>query len=174
MKLDLRELPAMVVSLPAETRRRAHVTDHFGALGISFEFIDGVVGERKIRNVAIAHRNAFDAAKGLPFMVFEDDVVFCGKDLVLRDVPEDADIVYLGKNDDGCLPNVPEYSDRFGHRSLANLALASRHDASWLRLHSMVSAHAILIISERGNRELREAQRISKNRIRHSTCAMPI
>jgi hypothetical protein len=165
MKLDLRDIPAKVISLPGEDRRRAHIGQHFGELGISFEIIDGVVGSRKIPSVALAHRNAFDAAQGVPFMVFEDDVFFCGESLVLEDVPDDADVIYLGKNDDGCLPNAREYTDRFGHRSLANLALASRHDDSWLRLHSMVSAHAILIVSELGNQKYREAQRISKNRI---------
>lgn len=165
MKIDLCDVPARVISLPQETARREHIAKHFTSLGISFAFIDGINGPKKIPSVAKAHKNAFESIHTLPFMVFEDDVYFCGDSLVLPDIPDDADIVYLGKNDDGCMPNQDRFRDRFGHRSLTDLALASGHDANWLRLHSMVSAHAILFLTERAKQECLEAQRISINRV---------
>ena len=164
MDMDLRTVPARVISIPRQKRRRRHIAQHFGDLGISFQFIDGIKADRKTRGVAEAHLNAFESAGAPPFMVFEDDVEFAGESLVLRDIPADADIVYLGKNADGCLPYDPEYAERFGHRSLTDLALASVHDADWLRLHSMVSAHAILFLTERATRMCMEEQRIARNR----------
>ena len=40
--LDLRTIPAAVISLVSRTDRRAHITSHFGDLGLNYRFVDGV------------------------------------------------------------------------------------------------------------------------------------
>ena len=150
--LDIRDVPAVVINIPEAADRRRAIETHFGALGIDFSFVPGATGQNKIQNCARAHLNAFEAVDGVPFMVFEDDVELQWTTTVLPDPPPGADVIYLGTNTAGCFPNTARNKELFGHRSLDGFALATACDVSYLRLHSMVSAHAILFLTERARR----------------------
>ena len=162
--ISLGQYHAMVVSLPGARDRRQHIDAHFRRLGIPHSFADGVSGVGKIRGAARGHIRAFDAAPDPPFLVLEDDVECLLPAAELPDFPDSADAIYLGVNPHGCLPNQERYVQRYGHRSIENLALASVHDAQWLRLHSMISAHAILFLTDTARRAFREQLRIADRR----------
>lgn len=160
----LTDFPVLVVNLPGRDDRRTHAETHLGGLGIAPVFVDGVAGQRKIRGAAGGHINAHDAAPDAPFIVMEDDVRLARPTPVLPPLPRGADAVYLGTHTGGCLPNRPENKALFGHRHFAGFALATDHDADWLRLHSMISAHAILFLTARARAAYREELRIAEKR----------
>jgi hypothetical protein len=162
--LDLRSVPAAIVNLPSQKARRDQMSALFTRLGIDHQFIDGVSRHGKKRNVAEAMLKAHDAFSAAPFMVCEDDLLLMQADVVIPAPPADADIVYLAKSDHGCLPNRPDYAELYRHRAYAGLALAEAHDDRYLRLTSMISAIAVLVLSEKGRLRYREELRKAFNR----------
>lgn len=147
----LKDAEIVVISMPDADARRAFMRAELERLGLSFRFSDGVSHPRKVMGCTLAHIAAQQQATRLPLLVFEDDAACVGDAAALpAPPPSDADILYLGTNTNGCLPNRPEYSGVFGHRSFEGLALARGHDAHYHRLFSMVQAHAILYLTERG------------------------
>lgn len=165
MRLDLREIPATIINLPKERKRRAAMTTRMTALGIPFAFSDGVTDQDgKIRNAAAAHRNAMAAAGDPPFMILEDDLEFRRPSTVVEDVPEDADVVYLGISSVGCFPRSSDYTRDLGHRGVPDFVLASAHNAGFARLHSMISAHAVLFLTRTAVDRYGQAQQMAVNR----------
>ncbi|MCV2874986.1 hypothetical protein OE810_01825 [Rhodobacteraceae bacterium XHP0102] len=149
--LDLRNIPAAIINLPTQHARRAAMGERFSQLGIAHHFVDGVTryGKKK-KNVAAAYAAAFDGFAKPPFMICDDDLMFTWDSTILPPPPEGADILYLGKSQLGCLPDRAEYNDLYHRRAYADLALAEALDENYLRLFSMISSIAIVILSERG------------------------
>ena len=133
-------------------------------LGISHQFVPGVTKFRKKRNVAAAHANAFDAMGKAPFIVFEDDQELLWDDCILPDMPPDADIIYLANSQQGCLPDRDNNKEKFGLRAYYGLALAEVYNDEYLRLSSMISAMAILVLTEKGRLRYRDELRKAFNR----------
>lgn len=165
--LDLRSVPAAIINLPGETLRRQHMAALFGRLGIPHQFVDGVSKHGKKRNVAAAMAQAHDTFAAAPFLICEDDLLLMQPDVILPAPPVDADILYLAKSDHGCLPNRPDYAERYRHHSYAGFALAEAHDENYLRVTSMISAIAVLVLSEKGRLRYREELRKAFNRDMH-------
>lgn len=162
---DLRDVPAVVINMPDQRKRRRHMHRLLAALGIGHSFSDGVSStEFKVLNATLAHQRAISAATTTPFMVLEDDLEFCAASTALPDLPADADIVYLGLNTAGCFPRDRKVHELIGHRSVTGFVLARAHDARFARLYSMVSAHAILFVTEAGVAAYAEALRLAVNR----------
>lgn len=165
MRLDLREIPATIINLPKERKRRAAMTERLGALGIPFAFSDGVTDQDgKIRNAAAAHRNAMAAAGDPPFMILEDDLEFRRASTVIEDVPDGADVVYLGISSVGCFPRASDYTRALGHRGVPDFVLASAHNPGFARLHSMISAHAVLFLTRTAVERYGQAQQLAVQR----------
>ena len=162
--LDLRTIPAVVISLVSRTDRRAHITSHFGDLGLDYRFIDGVTGEGKNKAVTLAFRKAFDAMKAAPFLIFEDDVRCTGTSTILPAPPADADVIYLGTNFGGMFRDDAEHRAWTRQRSVDGFALASDHDEAYMRLHSAVGAYALLFLTEKAVETARRQTRIALNR----------
>jgi hypothetical protein len=138
--------------------------DLFTSFGIDHTFVEGVTSEGKKRNVAAAMRKAHERFAAPPFMVCEDDLFPLRTAPVLPPPPDGADIVYLANSSSGCLPERPDYRQRYLHRAFGGLALAEDHDADYVRLWSMISAIAILILTEKGRLAWREQLRKAYNR----------
>lgn len=165
MRIDLRDIPAIIINLPNETRRRSAMTERMGALGFRHSFSDGVTDQDgKIRNAAAAHRRAMEAVGAPPFMVLEDDLEFRRETPVIEGVPDDADVVYLGISSAGCFPRGSDYTRDLGHRAVPDFVLASAYDAQFARLHSMISAHAVLFLTPRAVERYRAAQDLAVKR----------
>lgn len=155
MVLDLRNIPSVIVNLPQHSQRRDHMKGLMTGLGMPHRFVSGVTKFGKKKNVAAAHAAAFDTMEAAPFIVFEDDQELLWDDCVLPDPPQDADVIYLANSQLGCLPDTAEYKAKYRMNAYPGLALAEAHDAHYLRLYSMISAMAILILSERGRARYR-------------------
>lgn len=165
--LDLRTIPAAIINLPDQTKRRAHMEALFQRLGIPHRFFDGVSKHRKKRNVAAAMMRAHDAFSSAPFMVCEDDLLLMQPDVILPAPPADADILYLAKSSDGCLPDRNNYQQLYLHRAYGGFAMAEAHDENYLRLTTMISAISVVILSEKGRLRYREELRKAFNRNTH-------
>ncbi|RVT85605.1 hypothetical protein DXV76_07580 [Rhodobacteraceae bacterium CCMM004] len=148
-RIDLTQVPAHVISMPGQNRRQKLTRALFERLEIGFDFVDGIVGERKIRACALAHARALAAAPAPPFAVFEDDLQ-CPGGIAVPPLPGDADILYLGTNTAGCFPNQRRYWSVFNHRSVGAFCLAQPVDDALARVWSMVGAHAYAVLSDRG------------------------
>lgn len=156
--IPLKSVSCKVISMAGARRRRRFTKRMFYHMETPFDFVDGIEDPRKIRACILAHRQAHDAAAGaLPYAIFEDDLEFVWDAPVLKAPPADADIIYLGTNTAGCFPRDPRFHKVFGHRSVEKFALAEAYDDTYLRLYSMVSAHAVLFLTERGQQTYRAA-----------------
>ncbi|WP_333711796.1 glycosyltransferase 61 family protein [Yoonia sp.] len=164
MALDLRDVPSVIVNLPEDKHRRDYMTGLFSRLGMPHDFVPGVTRFGKKKNVAAAHANAFDTVKACPFLIFEDDQELLWDDCILPDPPEGADVIYLANSQLGCLPDTVENKARFGLNAYQGLALAEVFDDHYLRLSSMISAMAILIMSEKGRTRYRSELKKAFNR----------
>lgn len=153
--LDLRLIPAAIVNLPHQKDRRAAMTSRFQDWGIPHHFIEGETRFGKKKNVAAAHARAFDSFPNAPFMICEDDLFLTAAALTLPDIPEGTDIVYLAKSQLGCLPDRADYNDIYHRRAYAELALAEAIDDHYLRLWTMISAIAIVVLTEKGRARYR-------------------
>lgn len=157
--LDLRQIPGIVINLPSDSQRRTHIERHLGEVGLNFRFIDGVSSHRKKKAVALAQSRAFDAMGPAPFWMAEDDIELKWRNCILPHVPDDADIIYLATSHSGCCPDPEPGESRLALTTAAHLALAESHDPLYLRLSSMISAVAILVLTEKGRDRYREEQR---------------
>lgn len=147
--LDLRSIPAVVVNIPDDKVRRSHIKQHFGELGLNFQFSKGVTKYRKKRAVAKAHSTAFDTMETLPFWMAEDDVELKWGSCILPELPPDADIVYLATSHSGCCADPEPGDNLLGLTTAPYLALSEVHDENYARLSSMISAVAILVLTEK-------------------------
>lgn len=158
--IDLRDIPVAVISIPNAQDRRAHIARHFAQIGLSYQFVDGVTQFGKKRNVAAAHDAAFAHMGNAPFLVCEDDVELAWDAPILPPLPAGADIIYLANSQNAPLADRADYHDLYHRRAYSGLALAEAHDATYLRLTSMLSTVSYLVVSERGRaRFVREAQK---------------
>ncbi|MBK5934201.1 hypothetical protein C8N32_10273 [Rhodovulum imhoffii] len=156
---DLTTVACRVISLPMAGARRAHMQALLAGMGIIPEFRPGVPARRHALGCARAHLAATAGGAHLPLMVLEDDLALTGA--VLPPLPWDADIVYLGVSQFGCLPEQVAQEAGLGHRAIMGLALAAEAGEDWLRLYSMAGAIAILYLSDRGLEAWRAAMRRS-------------
>jgi hypothetical protein len=113
-------------------------------------FSEGTSGLPHQLACALAHRKAMNAVRSWPSLVLEDDLELAADAPVLPLFPEDADIVYLSVSPFGCLPWTYENLAFARHRAIQGLALASVHNADWLKVHSMSGGLAILYLTEAG------------------------
>lgn len=156
--IPLQSVTCKVISMANARRRRRFTKRMFNHIGTPFDFVDGIEDTRKVRACILAHQKAHEVMDGaLPYAIFEDDLEFVWEEPILRSPPADADIIYLGTNTTGCFPRDPKFHALFGHRSVGNFALAEGYDDQYLRLYSMVSAHAVLFLTERGRDTYRVA-----------------
>jgi hypothetical protein len=159
------QLPSILINLPDARARRRSSTRLMNRLGISHQFSPGETRFGKKRNVARAHINAMSLAPAEgPFMVLEDDLEFKMTDTVLRDVPDGTDILYRGVSQAGCMPRASEFRQIMRPRTCSGFVLSDDAGAGYVRLYSMISAHAILYLTERGRKAYQRAQEISDRR----------
>ena len=151
--LDLKNAVAetIVINPPHLPLRRAASQALCKAAGLEqVRFSEGTTGLPHQLACALAHRKAMNAVRAWPSLVLEDDLELAPGAAVLPPLPEDADIVYLSVSPFGCLPWTYDNLALARHRAVQGLALASVHDADWLKLHSMSGAVAILYVTEKG------------------------
>jgi hypothetical protein len=141
MRLDLCQLRALVLNRQDQPARRQHVSAQLARCGIPFEIIDAICCEPGFMGCALSHLKAL-SHPGLepPFMVFEDDCAVTEDFQRILEVPEGADMVYLGQSTWGMHPDLPDHGTN-------HATVATRYDEDFLQVHNMLSAHALLYLT---------------------------
>ncbi|GEM_PF-1845496 len=138
--IALADIRIGVINLPHQERRRNRAAAAMGALGLPFGFIDGVRDQPRHFGCSQSHLKAINALRGAgPFLVLEDDAVPTAHYQPRVTPPEGLDLLYLGHSPYG-------YSRTLG----GTPDLAGADEPGFLRLHSMLAAHAILYLTEAG------------------------
>lgn len=151
--IELRDIVAetIVINPPQFPERRAASQALCDAIGLTnLRFSEGTSDLPHQLACALAHRKAMNAVRSWPSLILEDDLELAADGAMLPPVPEDADLVYLSVSPFGCLPWTYDNLALARHRAVQGLALASVHDADWLKVHSMSGGLAILYLTERG------------------------
>lgn len=140
--LSLGALRIGVINLPHQERRRRRATDAMASLGLPFTFIDGVRDQPRHAGCSQSHLKAIETLRGSgPFLVLEDDAVPTPQYQPTVTPPEGVDLLYLGHSPYGFARHLPQ-----GGTPEITEAQAS----GFLRIHSMLAAHAILYLNDAG------------------------
>ncbi len=137
MNLDLREIPAIYINLKQEINRDVSMKKLMVDCGFKnvIRTEAQYTPDRPLAGCSISHHNALNEIDP-PFIVFEDDCV--AKNFVPEiEIPDDADAVYLGVSSWG---RMNSHSGPFVQYEPVTDKL--------LRIYNMLSAHAILYLSE--------------------------
>jgi len=140
MNIDLRQTRTLVISCQDQPARRQNVQAQLAQVGMRCDFVEGVRCQPGIIGCAISHLKALTQyGDQCPFLLLEDDCAIAPSFRHEWNVPPGADLAYLGISIWGVFPEVHRYAIPMG-------AVATRHDDTWLQLHNMVSAHAVLYL----------------------------
>jgi hypothetical protein len=130
MKITLTDIPVTYINLDKYPNRNQSMINMLDQLGFTYKRIDGVMGT-PYDPIIDAQINAINS-NGLPCIVMEDDCIPYGF-VNQIEVPDDADIIYLGNHGAGF--DEPRYTEV--------------SPGIW-RVHSMVGLHAVLYITQYG------------------------
>ena len=141
MNIDLRQTRTLVISCQDQPARRQNIQAQLSRVGMPCEFVEGVRCQPGVVGCALSHLKILTRYAGqAPLVVLEDDCSVAASFQPLLDVPAATDIVYLGVSIWGVFPAVHPYGIPMG-------SVATRHDERWLRLHNMLSTHALLYLT---------------------------
>ena len=139
--IDLRAIPVGVINLASAERRRGRITAALEALGMPFRRIEAIAAQPRHFGCSQSHLKAVTDLRGNgPFLVLEDDAAPTEDFQPVIAAPEGAGLLYLGHS-------------RFGFsRSAGKIGTPelTEEDGDFLRVHSMLAAHAILYLTEAG------------------------
>jgi hypothetical protein len=139
--VDLRQLKTGVINLIFQSRRRHRARNALTKLGLDFTFIEGVADKPRHFGCSQSHLKAIEALEGggLPFLVLEDDAIPTPFYTSQVEIPPGVDLLYLGHSPYGwsrSLGGTPE--------------ITGRDSDKFLRVHSMLAAHAIIYVTQAG------------------------
>jgi hypothetical protein len=139
--VDLRTLKTGVINLAFQGRRRHRARNALTKLGLDFDFIEGIADKPRHLGCSQSHLKAIETlrAGGLPFLVLEDDAIPTPFYAPQVEIPPGVDLLYLGHSPYGwsrTLNGTPEITGQGSDR--------------FLRVHSMLAAHAIIYVTEAG------------------------
>ena len=139
--IDLRTIPVGVINLGTAERRRGRITAALEGLGITFRLIEAIAAQPRHFGCSQSHLKAVTELRGNgPFLVLEDDATPTTDFQPVIEVPEGTGLLYLGHS-------------RFGFsRSAGKIGTPeiTEDEGDFLRVHSMLAAHAILYLTEAG------------------------
>jgi hypothetical protein len=139
--VDLRKLKTGVINLAFQNRRRHRARNALTKLGLDFAFIEGIADKPRHFGCSQSHLKAIEALRGsgTPFLVLEDDAIPTPFYTSQVEIPAGVDLLYLGHSPYGwsrSLSGTPEITGQESDR--------------FLRVHSMLAAHAILYVTKAG------------------------
>lgn len=140
--LALADLRIGVINLAHQERRRSRATAAMAALGLPFTFIDGVRDQPRHAGCSQSHLKAIETLRGSgPFLVLEDDAVPTPEYQPTVCPPEGVDLLYLGHSPYGFARHLPQGGTP---------EITEEQASGFLRVHSMLAAHAILYLTDAG------------------------
>jgi hypothetical protein len=145
LKINLEDLEIIYINLPEFVNRNQtmkNMLSHYGLSAFRSEGI-GYENHKGYDLVADAHLKALNSSSAQQVLILEDDCIPHNYRNQIE-VPDDADIVYLGIH---------------GHKHYRK-----RISPEVWRISGMLTAHAILYLTERGKNILIEAQQLTSKR----------
>jgi hypothetical protein len=145
LKINLKDLEIIYINLPSYVNRNQSMINMFSYYGLKASRVEGITRTyQKYNVIGDAHRKALDSSSSEHVLILEDD---CTPHNYRQEfeVPDDADIVYLGLH-------------TYGHPK-------ERISEEIWRVSGMAGAHAILYLTQRGKDILIEAQKNRKQGI---------
>jgi hypothetical protein len=140
-QVDLRKLKTGVINLEFQSRRRHRARNALTRLGLDFCFIEGIADKPRHLGCSQSHLKAIETLRGggAPFLVLEDDAIPTPFYIPQIEIPPGADLLYLGHSPYGwsrVLNGTPE--------------ITGQASVGFLRVHSMLAAHAIIYVTQAG------------------------
>jgi len=146
-RIDLRQITFYVINCKGATARRAFMEDQLQRLGLTYKFVTAVESDPPHAGLAQSNLKILrDPAIQVPFAILEDDCEFIDDFQHVFDVPTSADALYLGVSRFGI-----EEPGAFSWGRWDNVQFI-RYSDDYLRPLNMLSAHAILYVSDRYRR----------------------
>ena len=143
MQIDLTKIRVFVINCKDHPDRRRHITAQLSQLGLTFEIIEGISSKPGYIGCALSHIKILSKSGAKPpFIILEDDCSVTTSYQQHLNICDQADVVYLGVSTWGVLPAIYP-------RGIANAVIATRYSQDFLKLHNMLSSHAMLYLSER-------------------------
>lgn len=143
MKIKLTELKVAYINMgsyPNRKKTMLKMLEHYKFK--NYMRIPGVPSNGRYDTIADAHINALNTGADL---ILEDDCLpYEYRDEI--DIPEDADVVFLGVSTGTTNTHTPKYE---------------KVSEDYYRLYDMVSLHAVLYVTDSGRRWLRNAYRMT-------------
>lgn len=140
--LTFADLRIGVINLPHQERRRTRAVAAMAALGLPFTFIDGVRDQPRHFGCSQSHLKAIETLRGAgPFLVLEDDAVPTAQYQATVSPPDGIDLLYLGHSPYGYARHLPQPGTP---------EITGAEADGFLRVHSMLAAHAILYLTDAG------------------------
>ena len=141
MQTTFTNIPIFVISTSNRAERRAHMTAQLTRLGLKFVFIEGIQCQPPRIGCALSHLKTISAPEAIPpFLVLEDDCTVSGEFTPAFEIPVETDAIYFGVSHWGYVPEI-------FHGGIPNATVATRYNEHFLRVHNMLSSHAIAYFS---------------------------
>src|SRR6201996_1146656 len=138
MRIRLRDCEIVLVNLAEEVGRLSADGKVLAGAGLTFQRVDAIRCSPGPVGRGLSHIKALRAWDlSRPLLVLEDDIDLTPDYRDEIEVPDDADAVYLGASNFGAV------EDRF-FTAYTNSVLAEPISAGVVRVHNMLSSHAIL------------------------------
>lgn len=141
-EIRLSDCDIAVINLTAQTERRASVSAVLHGLGLTHRFVEAIACSPGAVGCGLSHIRALRAWRGeRPLLLLEDDVALSDDYVDAIRTPDDADAVYLGASTFGAV-------EPFEFVAFTNAVLAEPALDGLVRVYNMLSAHAILYLTE--------------------------
>jgi hypothetical protein len=150
IEIDLRNYQTRIISLADDAGKRASATALCQNLDLSFDIVDAIKCSPGAIGCGLSHLKVLRAAEDGPVLVLEDDVAKSDGYSPTLTVPDDADAVWLGTSAFGSVTAV-------NHVGYTHLQLAEEAEYGLVRIHNLLSSHAILHLTDRWRRAACEA-----------------
>ena len=138
MQVNLNDFKVGYINLSEFPNRNQTMVNMLSRLGLEYFRVEGEKSD-EYDAIALAHVKALDAGADL---ILEDDCIATEWYRETFEVPDDADVVYLGISTGTTYVNTPKYE---------------KVSEDIYRLNDMTSAHAILYLTSAGRNWLRAA-----------------
>lgn len=151
-KFDITSVPAYYINVdyePGKVTRTEKTLRDFGYKDVTR--VEGVRSRIKKVGCSGSHFKVLDNPEiKTPFLLAEDDILPMGIEKLIYDLPEDADALYIGTNQWG---RYLSFMGPFVHYGEVSSDI--------VRIYNMLSAHAIIYISEEYRQHARRIARCS-------------
>jgi hypothetical protein len=138
VRLDLRNVPTSYINISEDWDKRVQA-EYLLREFKDVSRVNAIKLDNKILALSMSQEKALLANTSVPCLVLEDDCTEYDMQFEI-DIPDDADIVFLGIWD----------MDEFVFKTGSPIPPYEKLDDNWHRVYNMLGSHAILYVSEIG------------------------